>query len=153
MLRPLQQAIVDMQRVPGAELHVQLQHDGLRVLGVQQPGTPELRRGASVGPEKIWGSKGAVEVPEAFATGGVGTTLLICAIGAVPGSIAAQGNRQAAGGLGLRARQGAKGAEARLCFGGGYGAAALIGGITAFILTVALPGARKTLSISTEELI
>lgn len=153
MLCPLQQAIINMQRVSGPELQVQLQHNGLRVLGVQQPGTPELRHSTPVSPKKIWGRKGAVEVSQTFATGGVGATHLISAIGAVPLSIASQGSRQAAGGLGVCARQGAKGAEARLGLSGRGGAAAFICGIAAFILTVALPGTRKTLSIPTEKLI
>lgn len=153
MLGPLQQAIINMQRVSGPQLQVQLQHDGLGVLGVQQPGTPELCRSAPISPEKIWGRKRAIEVSQTFAAGGVRTTLLISAIRAVPRSIASQGSGQAAGRLGLCARQGAKRAEARLGVSGRGGAAAFICGIAAFILTVALPGARKTLSITTKELI
>ena len=72
---------------------------------------------------------------------------------AVPGSVAAQGSRQTAGGLDLGAWQGAKGAEARLGLSGRGGAAAFIGGIATFILTVALPGARKTLPIPTQEFV
>lgn len=153
MLRPLQQAIINVQRVSGPELQVQLQHDGLGVLGVQQPGTPELCRSTPVSSEKIWGRKGAIEVSQPFATGGVRAPQLICAIGAVPRSIASQGSRQAAGGLGLCARQGAKGAEAWLGLSGRRGAAAFICGVTTFVLTVALPGAGKTLSIPAKELV
>lgn len=71
----------------------------------------------------------------------------------VTGSVAAQGGGQTTGGLGLGAREGAEGAEARLGIGGGRGAAAFICGVATFILTVALPGARKTLSIPTQEFI
>lgn len=149
----LEQAIVDMQRVSGPQLQVQLQHDGLGVLSVQQPRTPQLRHSGPVSPEKIWGSKGAVEVPQMFATGGVGATQLIGAIGTVSGSVAAQGGRQTAGGLGLSAWEGAEGAGARPGLSGRGGAAAFVCGIAAFILTVALPGARKTLPIPTQEFI
>lgn len=153
MLCPLQQAIVDVQRVSGPQLQVQLQHDRLGVLCVQQPGTPQLRPGAPVSPEKIWGSKGAVEVPQTFPTGSVGATQLICAIGAVTGSVAAEGGRQTAGRVGLRTREGAEGAEARPGLGGRGGAAAFVCGIPTFILTVALPGVGKTLPIPTQEFI
>lgn len=142
-----------MQRVSGPQPQVQLQHDGLGVLGVQQPGTSELCNSAPVSPEKIWGSKGAVEVPQTFATGGVGAPQLVGAVGTVAGSVAAQGGGQTAGGLGLGAREGAEGAEARLGLGGRRGAAAFVGGIAAFILTVALPGAGKTLPVPAQELI
>lgn len=142
-----------MQRVSGPKLQVQLQHNGLRVLGVQEPGAPELRRSTPVSPEKVRGREGAIEVFQTFATGGVGAAQFIGAIGAVPLAVATQGSGQAAGGLEGRAGQGAKGAETRLGLRGRRGAAAFIRGIAAFILTVALPGARKTLSIPTEELI
>lgn len=153
MLGPLQQAIVDMQRVSRPQPQVQLQHNGLGVLGVQQPGTSELRHSASVSPEKIWGGKGAIEVPQTFAAGGVGAPQLVGAIGTVTGSVAAQGDGQAAGGLALGAGEGAEGAEARLSLSGRGGAAAFVGGIATFVLTVALPGAGKTLPIPTQELI
>ena len=153
MLRLLQQAVVNVQWVSGPELQVQLQHDGFGVLGVQQPGAPQLGHRAAIRPEKIRGGKGAIEVPQTFPTGGVGATELIGSVRAVPGPVAAQGGRQTPGGLDLGAREGAKGAEAGLGFGGGRGAAAFIGGIAAFILTVALPGVRKTLPVPTEEFI
>lgn len=149
----LQQAVVHMQRVPGPQLQVQLQHDGLGVLGVQRPGTPQLHRGAPVGPEKVWRSKGAVEVPQVFPTGGVGAAQLVGAVGTVPGSVTAQGGGQAAGGLGLGAGQGAKGAESRPGLGGRGGAAALVCGVSTLILTVTPPGARETLPVPTQELI
>lgn len=142
-----------MQRVSGPQLQVQLQHDGFGVLGVQRPGTPQLRRNAPVSPEKIRGSKGAVEVPQTFATGGVRATSLVCAVGTVAGSVAAQGGGQTAGGLGLGAREGAEGAEAGPGLGGRGGAAAFVCGIATFVLTVALPGARKTLPVPTQEFI
>lgn len=142
-----------MQRVSGTQPQVHLQHDGLGVLGVQQPGTSQLRRSASVWPEKVRGSEGAVEVPQMFATGGVGAAQLVTAIGTVVGSIAAQGGRQTAGGLGLGTRQGAEGAEAGLGLSGRGEAAAFIGGVATFILTVALPGARKTLPVPTQEFV
>lgn len=142
-----------MQRIPRPELQVQLQHDRFGVLSVQQPGTPQLLHGAAIGPEKIRGSKGTIEVPQTFATGGVGTAQLVTPVRAVPGSVAAQGGRQAAGGLDLGARQGTKGTEAGLGLGGRRGAAAFVCGIPTFILTVALPRARKTLPIPTQEFI
>lgn len=126
VLCALQQAVVHMQRVPGAQLQVQLQHDGLGVLGVQPPRTPQLSHRAPVGPEKVWGGKGAVEVPQTFSTGGVGAAVLVCAIGTVPGPVAAQGGGQTAGGLGLGARDGAGGAEARPRLRGRGGTAAFI---------------------------
>lgn len=142
-----------MQRVPGPQLQVQLQHDGLGVLGVQQPGAPQLRRGAPVGPEEIRGREGAVEVAEPLAAGGVGATQLVGAVGAVAGPVAAQGGGQAAGGLGLGAREGAHGAGARLGLRGRGGAAALVGGVAALVLAVALPGAGETLPIPAQEFI
>lgn len=153
MLCPLQQAIVHMQRVSGPQPQVQLQHDGLGVLSVQQPGTSQLLHSAPVRPEKIWGSKGAVEVAQMFATGGVGASQLVGAVWTVTGSVAAQGGRQTAGGLGLGAREGAEGAEAGLGLSGRGGAAVFIGAVATFILTVAPPGARKTLPIPTQEFI
>lgn len=153
VLRPLQQAVVDMQGVPGAQLQIQLQHDGLGVLGVQQPPTPELCQGASVGPEEIWRGKGAVEVSQTFPTGGVGTAQLIGPVRAVWGSVTTKGRREAAGGLGLGTRNRTKGAESRLSLCRRRGATTFVGGVSAFVLTVALPGARKTLSIPTQELI
>lgn len=153
MLCLLQQAVVHVQRVAGAQPQVQLQHDGLGVLGVQQPGTSQFRRSAPVGPEEIWGSKGAVEVPQVFAAGGVGAAQLICAVRTITGSIAAQRSRQAAGGLGLGARERAEGAEAELGLGGRRGAAAFVSAVATFILTVALPGARETLPVTTQEFI
>jgi len=153
VLDPLQQAIVDVERVPGPQLQVQLQHDGLGVLGVQRPRAPQLHDAAPVGPEEIRGRKGAVEAAQALAAGGVGAAQLVCAVGTVPGSVAAQGGRQAAGGLGLGAREGAEGAEAGTGLGGRGGAAAFVRGIAALILTVALPGARKTLPVPTQEFI
>ncbi len=88
-----------------------------------------------------------------FATGGVRAAQLIGAIGAVTGSVAAQGGGQTTSGLGLCAWEGAEGAEARLGLGGRRRAAAFVSGITTFILTVALPGSRKTLPIPTQEFI
>lgn len=145
----LQQAIVDMQRVSGPQAQVQLQHDGLGVLGVQQPGTSQLHCGPPVRQEKVRGSKGAIKVHQVFATGGVRAVQLVSAVWTVLDPVAVQGGWQAAGGLGLSARQGANGAESKMRLGGRRGAAAFIGGIATFILTVALPGARKTLPIST----
>lgn len=69
VLRSLHQAVVDMQRVPRPQLQVHLQHNGLGVLGVQRPSTSQLSHGAPGRPEKVWGSKGAVEIPQVFATG------------------------------------------------------------------------------------
>lgn len=142
-----------MQRVSGPQLQVQLQNDGLGVLGVQQPGTPHLHRSAPISPEKIRGSKGAVKVPQPFAASGVRATQLICAIGTVRGSVAVQGGGKTTGGLSLGARKGAERAEARPGLGGRGGAVAFVCSITAFILTVAFPGVRETLPVPTEELI
>lgn len=152
-LRPLEQPVVDMQRVSGAEAQVQLQHDGFGVLGVQQPGAAQLRGGAPVGPEEVGRGEGAVEVAQAFAAGGVGAAQLIGAVGAVAGSVAAQGGGEAACGLGLGAGNGTWGAEARRGLGGGRPAAALIGAVATLVLTVAPPRARETLSVAAQELV
>lgn len=88
-----------------------------------------------------------------FAAGGVRAAQLVCAIRTVTGSVAAQCSWQAAGGLGLGARERAEGAETELGLGGRRGAVAFIGAVATFILTVALPGARETLPIPTQEFI
>lgn len=88
-----------------------------------------------------------------FAAGGVRAAQLIRAIWTVTGSIAAQCGRQAAGGLGLGARERAEGTQTELGLGGRRGAAAFVGAVATFILTVALPGARETLPIPTQEFI
>ena len=145
----LQQAIVDVQRVSGPQAQVQLQHDGLGVLGVQQPGTSQLHCGPPLRPEKVRGSKRAIKVHQVFATGGVGAVQLVSAVWTVPDPVAVQGGWQAAGGLGLGARHRGDGAESEMRLGGRRRAAAFIGGIATFILTVALPRAWKTLPIPT----
>lgn len=43
---PVLQAVVDVHRVVGPQPQLHLQHDGPRVLGVQQPGAPQLGHGA-----------------------------------------------------------------------------------------------------------
>lgn len=88
-----------------------------------------------------------------FATGRVGAAQLICAVWTVTGSVAAQGSGQTAGGLGLGAGEGAEGAEAGSGLSGRRGTAAFVGAVATFVLTVALPRARQTLPIATEELI
>lgn len=153
VLRSLLQPVVDTQRVSGAQLQVQLQDDGLGVLGVQRPRAPQLRRSAPVGSKEIRGSKGAVEVAQAPAAGGVGAAQLVGAVGTVAGAVAAQGGRQAAGGLGLGARQGAQGAKAGTGLGGRGGASAFVRAVAALVLAVALPGARKTLAVPTQEFV
>lgn len=153
VLCTLHQPVVHMQGVCGPQLQIQLQHNGLGVLRVQQPGAPQLGHGTPVGPEKIWRSEGSVEVPQTFAACGVRAAQLVGSIGAVPSSVAAQGGRQTTGGLGLCARQGTEGADARVELSRRGGAAALICGITTFILTVALPDSRNTLPVATKELV
>lgn len=153
VLGPLQQTVVHVQRVSRTEPQVQLQHDGFGVLGVQQPGASQLCNRAPVRPKEIRGSEGAVEVPQMFATGRVGAAQLVCAVRTVTGSVAAQGGGQTAGGLGLGAGEGAKGAEAGSGLSGRRGATAFVGAVATFVLTVALPRARQTLPIATEELI
>lgn len=153
MLRSLQQAVIDVQQISRPQLQVQLQNNGLRVLSVQQPGASQLSVAATVRTEKIGRGKRAIKVPQTFATSSVRATQFVTSIVAVPGSVAAQARGQASGGLGLGARQRARGAEARLRLSGSRQAAAFIRGIPTFILTVALPGTRKTLPIPTEEFI
>lgn len=142
-----------MQRVPRPQLEVHLQHNGLGVLGVQRPGTSQLSHGAPGRPEKVWGSKGAVEIPQVFATGVARATQLVAPVRTVSGSVAEKAGGQTASRMGLRARQVAQGAEARQGFGGRGGAAVFVRGVATFILTVALPRARKALPIPTQELI
>lgn len=142
-----------MQLVPRPQLQVHLQHDGLGVLGVQRPGAPQLSRGAPGGPEKVRGSKGAVEIPQVLATGVARATQLVAPVRTVSGSVAKKAGGQTARRMGLRARQVAQGAEARQGFGGRGGAAVFVRGVATFVLTVALPRARKALPIPTQELI
>lgn len=153
VLRLLQRPVVDVQRVPGAQLQVQLQHDGFGILSVQQPGAAQLGPHAPVSPEEIRRGEGAVEVPQATSAGGVGAAELVGAVGTVAGSVAAQGGGQAACGLGLGARDGARGAESRLSLGGGRDAATLVRAVATLILSVALPGVRETLPVPTQELV
>lgn len=89
MLRPLQQAVVNVEGIPGPQLQVQLQHDGLGVLGVQQPGAPQLGHGVPVGVEEVRRGKGAVEVPQSLAAGGVRTAQLVAPVSAVSVAVAA----------------------------------------------------------------
>lgn len=153
MLGLLQEAVVDVKRIPRPQLQVHLQHNGFGVLRVQQPGAPELRGSTVVRSEEIRWSKGTVEVAQTLATGGVGATGLIGAVGAIPGSVAAQGRGKTAGWQGFGARQRPNGTAARTSLGGGRGTRAFVGSVATFILTVALPRARKTLAIATQELI
>lgn len=153
MLGVLQQAVVDVEQISRPQLQVQLQHNGLGVLSVQQPGAPQLRSSAPLGVEKIRRGERAVKAPEAFAAAGVGAAPLVASVGAVGGTVAAQGGRQTVGGLSLCARQGARGAETRVGLRGRWGAASFVRGIAAFVLPVALPGARETLPIPAEELV
>lgn len=53
MLGLLQEAVVDVKRIPRPQLQVHLQHNGFGVLRVQQPGAPELRGSTVVRSEEI----------------------------------------------------------------------------------------------------
>lgn len=74
---PLEQSIIDMQRVSWAKAQVQLQHNRFGVLCVQQPGAVQLSGGAPVWSEEVGRGEGAVEVAQAFAAGGVGAAQLV----------------------------------------------------------------------------
>lgn len=148
---PMLQAVVNMHRIVRPQPQRYLQYDGPRVLGVQQPGAPQLSHGAPGRPRNLPGSKGAVEVPQVIATGGVGAAQLVRTIRTVSHSIAKKAGGQTASGPVLRAREVAKGAGARRDIGGRWGAGFFICGIAAFIIAIAPPNLRKALPIFTQE--